>query len=377
MEPDITVSRVREAIAKTGLSQAAFAERAGLDSPKLSKSLASVRRFTSLDLANIAELAEVTVDWLLGKERPTPAVAARAATMSSTEQAIQAATKYAEARANLHLVGFAQPTPPDIKVPHRGRLIDQGAELAAEALRHVPDYVNRPAEVDLADLIEETFGIDVVVRELSCDGLAWGEPTARLILAATTSAPTRQRFSLAHELGHILAKDHQDLHVDKDVMDPTDRREPSEMRANAFAAAFLMPEQTVRSSVGENGLDEDSFSSMVMRFAVSPSALAYRLGNLGLIDLIQRAGFGALTTTHCAQRTGQIDTYVDWATRSANERLPLAMLSQMLEAYLTHRTTLRPLANLIDVSVEELRDGVAPMLVPDNDLDQDGPVFAP
>jgi Zn-dependent peptidase ImmA (M78 family)/transcriptional regulator with XRE-family HTH domain len=375
MEPDITVRRVREAIAKTGLSQAAFAERAGLDSPKLSKSLASVRRFTSLDLANIAELAEVTVDWLLGKERPTPAVAARAATMSSTERAIDAATKYAEARANLRLVGFARPTPPDIKVPHRGRLIDQGAELAAEALQHVPDYVNRPAEVDLADLIEETFGIDVVVRDLSCDGLAWGEPTARLILAATSKVPTRQRFSLAHELGHILANDHQDLHVDKDVMDPTDRREPSEMRANAFAAAFLMPETTVRSAVSDcqNGLDEDCFSSMVMRFAVSPSALAYRLSNLGLIDPIQRTGFATLTTTRCAQVAGQIATYIDWADRSAQERRPLAMLSQMLEAYLTHKTTLRPLADLVDVSVEQLRQGMSPA----DDVEQDGPAFAP
>lgn len=65
--------RVRHLIGASGLSQGQFAEAVGLDAPKLSKSLSGVRRFSSLDLARIAEHAGRTVDWLLtGEEPPWP-----------------------------------------------------------------------------------------------------------------------------------------------------------------------------------------------------------------------------------------------------------------------------------------------------------------
>jgi Zn-dependent peptidase ImmA (M78 family) len=382
MEPDITVLRVRETIEQTGLSQAAFAERVGMDADKLSKSLTSVRRFTSLELANIAELASVTVEWLLGRERPLPALAARAQEASSATQAVRVARQYAEARADLATLGFVQAAQSNISVPRLGRLIDQGAQLAREALRHVPAYVDNPTKMELADLIEESFGIDVVVRELSCDGLAWSDTTSRLIVVGTCTTPTRQRFSIAHELGHILANDDQKLYVDQDVMDPTDRRRPSEMRANAFASAFLMPEEAVRSVLDDctessGQLSEAGFSSIVMHFAVSPSALSYRMSNLGLINAQQRSRLGHLNTAQCANLAGQIDTYVEWASNSAKGRAPVALLSQMLGAYLAHKTTLRPLANILGVSVDQLRRGLEPMLGAVEDADEEGPVFAP
>lgn len=60
------------------LSQAAFAERVGLSPDKLSKSLSGVRRFSSLDLARIAEATGTTVDYLLGGREPVrPRSAAR------------------------------------------------------------------------------------------------------------------------------------------------------------------------------------------------------------------------------------------------------------------------------------------------------------
>jgi Zn-dependent peptidase ImmA (M78 family)/transcriptional regulator with XRE-family HTH domain len=382
MEPDITVSRVRETIERTGLSQAAFAERVGMDADKLSKSLKSIRRFTSLELANIAELASVTVEWLLGRERPLPSLAARADDTSAAVQAVAVARRYAEARADLASLGYPQTVQPLVPTRRPGRLIDQGAELAHEALSHVPEYVNSPMKVDLPDLIEESFGIDVVVQNLSCDGLAWSDAASRLIVVGTSTTPTRQRFSMAHELGHILSNDDQKLTVDKDVMDPTDRRKPSEMRANAFAAAFLMPEETVRSAVGNctessEKLSDIDFSSIVMRLAVSPSALSYRMSNLGMIGQTQRDHFGHLNTAQCANLAGQVETYVEWASNSAKERIPIALLSQMLAAYLDHKTTLRPLANVLGVSVDQLRQGLEPMLGAAEDADKEGPVFAP
>lgn len=382
MEPDITVSRVRETIERTGLSQAAFAGRVGIDAAKLSKSLTSVRRFTSLELATIAELGGVTVEWLLGRERALPALAARTQDESMITRAVDVARKYADARADLCTIGIPQAMTPELSVADRGRLIDQGAELARQALAQIPAYVNNPTKVELSELVEDSFGVDVIVQDLPCDGLAWNEVGCRLILIGTSAVPTRQRFSIAHELGHILAHDDQKIHVDQDVMDPTDRRKPSEMRANAFAAAFLMPEDAVRAAVGNCAVSGDTlsdadFASLVMQFAVSPSALAYRLSNLGLINSQHRARFGHFNTAQCANIVGQIDTYVEWADASAKHRLPVALLSQMLAAYLEHKTTLRPLAGILGVQVERLRQGLEPMLGAVEDVEQEGPVFAP
>lgn len=62
---ETVIDRVRKVMGAASLSQAAFAERVGLSPDKLSKSLSGVRRFSSLDLARIAEVTDTTVDYLL------------------------------------------------------------------------------------------------------------------------------------------------------------------------------------------------------------------------------------------------------------------------------------------------------------------------
>lgn len=390
MTPDAMASRVREAIGRTGLTDAAFANKIGLDKSKLSKSLAGVRRFTSLDLAKVAEAAGVTVDWLLGKDPVTPAMAARVtetATMSAGDAVAKAracASKYAQARSDLIFLGQSAATRVTVPFPRGGRKIDEGERLAAQALLRVPRFAAEPAASDLADVVEEHFGIDVAIIGLAqgCDGLAWHGPEAQLILAATSPTPTRQRFTLAHELGHLLAGDDQLLHVDTDVMDPDGRRQPSEMRANAFAAAFLMPEEPLRKTFAEQVgqpeyLDDQNFAHLVMKFAVSPSALAYRMSKLDLITRDQSAHFARLTTTRCALFANQVDRYVEWATKSASQRHPVTLISDMVSAYLDGKTTLRPVANLTGFTVDQLRGQLEPVVEAMGETEQEGPAFLP
>lgn len=68
----------------------------------------------------------------------------------------------------------------------------------------------------------------------------------------------RQRFAMAHELGHLLAHDDQEIHQDRDIYAAENQRSGSEMRANAFAAAFLMPECEVEDWLSEYGLELDA-----------------------------------------------------------------------------------------------------------------------
>jgi AcrR family transcriptional regulator len=62
---EVLRKRVREIVSRTAGTQAEFAVRIGLDSSKLSRSLGGKRRFTSFELARIAEVGRVSLDWLL------------------------------------------------------------------------------------------------------------------------------------------------------------------------------------------------------------------------------------------------------------------------------------------------------------------------
>jgi len=57
--------RVRQVVGRAAGTQGEFAARIGLDPSKLSRSLGGKRRFTAAELARIAEVGEVSVDWLL------------------------------------------------------------------------------------------------------------------------------------------------------------------------------------------------------------------------------------------------------------------------------------------------------------------------
>ena len=122
----------------------------------------------------------------------------------------------------------------------------RASALAAAALARVASSGLSVAGADLPALVEKAFGADVAVVALDegFDGLAASSDEVKLIVLGTSQVPARQRFTLAHELGHLLAGDDQDVHLDKDVYDRAQAKDPSEMRANSFASAFLMPEDS-------------------------------------------------------------------------------------------------------------------------------------
>jgi Zn-dependent peptidase ImmA (M78 family)/transcriptional regulator with XRE-family HTH domain len=357
-----TADRVRRLIEDSGLTQAEFADQVGLDGPKLSKSLAGIRRFTSLDLARIAEFSSTTVDTLLGVGSPIPALAARASEAvepTAVDTALAEAARYAEVREDLATLNETAPLPP-LSRPQirRGLLIEQGERLASEALGRLPtlrDVLNR----DLGSVIERHFDTDVAVVKLVAgfDGLAWLTPHTRMILVGASRVPGRQRFTMAHELGHLFAQDSQDLHIDRDMFDQNRQRDPSETRANVFAAAFLMPEDIVRQAAKDD-LTFESFAALSCELSVSPSSLAYRLLSLGLIDEPTRARFGAMKALQAAAVSGQTADFAEWIEESSRPRPPAKLLIDTLNAYLAGKSTLRPFANLVEIPIEVLEESL-------------------
>ena len=92
-------------------------------------------------------------------------------------------------------------------------------------------------------------------------------------------APVRQRFTQAHELGHVLLN-----HVSKEhtrLRDTTfnDRGDWREIDANAFAAELIMPAEYVRHQASKIS----DIGKLARYFGVSVTAIRFRLINLGLL----------------------------------------------------------------------------------------------
>ncbi len=103
----------------------------------------------------------------------------------------------------------------------------------------------------------------------------------------------RQRFTLAHELGHyVLHRSLIGVGIDDDTkyrstelgeFYNTSIEDVHERQANSFAANVLMPEQKVRDAVHEG---RRTLKDVAREFQVSPSAMRWRLKNLGLGDFV-------------------------------------------------------------------------------------------
>lgn len=351
--------RVREMIQESGLSQREFGLHIGLDDSKLSKSLRGTRRFSSVDLARIAELCNVTVDWLVTGDDTQIAVAART-TGGTAGTALEIAKRYGTLRTDMASLGYTQPWSGSSNLSEAGSFQAQGTRLAKAATKRLAVKGSSVLQPDLASAIESAFGVDVAVVALDqdFDGLAVSYPDVKLIILAASTIPARQRFTLAHELGHLLAGDDQGVHLDEDVFGKAQKRDGSELRANSFAAAFLMPEEILRERLIPAKFSEESFAGLAFDLMVTPSALAFRLLDLHLIDAGLCDRFKRLTAAKAANLVGRGVAFGERVVAASTPRAPGLLVRDTYAAYDSGAATLRPYANLLDIDVEQLRESL-------------------
>lgn len=348
--------RVLRLIETSGLSRGDFARRIGLDDSKLSKSIGGTRRFSSLDLARMAEEYEVSVDWLVTGEEPALALAARN-TGGEAGAALKAARMFTTMRTDMTSLGYPQPWHPVRADTDRGTYAEQGQRLADVARARIEQAGRQVTEADLPSVVEEAFGADVAIIRLDdgFDGLAASSDGAKVIVLGTARLPARQRYTLAHELGHLLAGDDQDVHLDRDIYDKVQARGPSEMRANSFASAFLMPADTLRGATGPDGVTETTFAKLACDLRVSPSALAVRMLRLRLVDAGRCDRFKRMTAARAASMADSGDDFAQAVAEANKLRPPGLLVRDAYAAYETGAATLRPYANLLGVDVDQLR----------------------
>jgi Zn-dependent peptidase ImmA (M78 family)/transcriptional regulator with XRE-family HTH domain len=363
---DVLASRILAAIEAAGLTQQALATAIKLEPSALSKALSGKRNFKPLEVALISETLGVSVQSLLAdpeQESGPVTIAARVQPDSSPaiEKALARTEQILELDQLLRRRGFDAPSMLRIPRPSQGQPHEQGELLAERARNRLgADNADLPPEIGaLAAVIEDTFNIDVAIEPLSpgIDGLAVTRPQFRLIVLSSSIPATRQRYTLAHELGHVLAGDGAEI-IDVNI---TAGKTPQETRANAFSAAFLMPSTALRMAFkGASAPTDQLIADLLSRYRVSLDALAFRLHNVGIIDSDGRDTVRRMSSARIGLRQGRA---TDLQARR-ERRLPQGVLGRAVEAYVKGRISIRPVADLVGVNPDALLDELSPPRLP-------------
>lgn len=147
----------------------------------------------------------------------------------------------------------------------------------------------------LAELCRATIRYEPFEGELS--GMVHRRSDGSGVIGVNSShSATRQRFTIAHEIGHLLLHGDDEVHIDEKR--PLGQRDelssqavdPREIEANQFAAELLMPESLVRECL-VNLVDEepavsieDAIEKLARIFRVSQLAMTHRLTNLRIVS---------------------------------------------------------------------------------------------
>lgn len=143
--------------------------------------------------------------------------------------------------------------------------------------------------------IAKACKVRIFYQELEGDlsGFLYRENGQAVIGVNTHHAATRQLFTIAHELGHLLLHAGESVHVDHSFrlhlrnQASSEGTSDQEIEANLFAAELLMPESFLKQDVAQESAlcwhGDEFLTSLARRYGVSLQALMIRLSRLGYI----------------------------------------------------------------------------------------------
>jgi Zn-dependent peptidase ImmA (M78 family) len=142
--------------------------------------------------------------------------------------------------------------------------------------------------VDIARLAESE-GAAISYERLEDDLSGFFVPgRTRFVIGVNKWHPdTRQRFTIAHELGHYLLHDFDDVHVDHLFKFRSSISAKAidieEIEANTFAAWILIPERMLSQDIKDSGIDlqdDRRIQELATRYAASQQSMSFRILNL-------------------------------------------------------------------------------------------------
>ena len=390
--------RLRVAREACGLTQEDVAEHLDVSRPTVAQMELGNRAVTSLELDRLArlygrDLREFLMDDFQGHDAQAALFPAESdvAQQPHVVDALRNCVTVGREVTNLEQLlgidreGGAAAVYPLPAPRNRWQAVQQGERVAAQERQRLG--LGFAPIGNIAEVLE-TQGVRTALIDLPDDvsGLTMADPTIGVFVVANRlHAAVRRRFSLAHEYAHGL--------IDRDrlgtVSRSTERDDLLEVRANAFAATFLLPAEGVRqfmAMIGKGGpsrqrtevFDEGGVveastraapksqdtqmydvAELAEHFGVSRLATLYRLRNLRILSDAEFAhlkehedvGFGRAVAN--LLRLPEIDE------DAARDEYRHRFLSLALEAFRRaeiSRAKLSELANMIGLDSTELPD---------------------
>jgi Zn-dependent peptidase ImmA (M78 family)/transcriptional regulator with XRE-family HTH domain len=274
--------RIKRARNAAGLSLRAVGEAAGLSATAVSKFETGKLVPASDSLIRLAKALGVRVEFFLRPEsvRLEAPEYRKRASLGKKKLATIEADILDQVERYLELLSFFPASPVEsfkapAALPERVASYDD-VEVFALKMR-AAWKLGHDAIPNLADTFEE-HGLLVLTTRLDesmkFDGLATKVGAHHVIVVAAHWPGDRQRFTMAHELGHLVLHGRVDPELDL------------ERACNRFAGAFLVPAPSVKTELGEHrhrfALGE--LHALKLRYGVSMQGWVYRAKDLGIVS---------------------------------------------------------------------------------------------
>lgn len=375
------IDRIERCQSEQGLTQRALAEMAGLSVTQMNRIMTRQRKLTASELGMLADALGVSASELLGDAGRRLSVAAR---VGSAERApeLEGPFKRAEmllkTRELLDAV-VARPEPgarPELPAPNPSTMHKTQGRTLAVALRREVGLGDGEPVGDL-EALAARFGLDVSTQPLPeklhgllvADQGVGEQGGARVAVALLNGNDTagRRRFTLAHELGHLLFGDASLAIADyapnaahKDGRWTLERL--AELRADVFAAHLLAPDSVVRAiavELGEPGRTKAAWASRLMvevalRCGISFETAGNRARDAKALTEDERAEASARGAYQAFRDAGRSEAQGQVLDTVMGVEPPVTMVDQALTAYQHEMLGLRPVATLYDVRDSEM-----------------------
>ena len=147
--------------------------------------------------------------------------------------------------------------------------------------------------------VAKHLGLRIISMDLEegVSGLLITRPSMSCIVIREGDVLVRQRFSIAHEIGHYVLRHQMEpgghVHVDRGhLVSRRDQRSSSgtdlkEVEANQFAASLLMPTPLMLESIKAleaDDLTDEHLTRLADKFRVSEQAMTIRLSVIGRVS---------------------------------------------------------------------------------------------
>lgn len=167
------------------------------------------------------------------------------------------------------------------------------SEAVAKQLLKDSHITKAPVRVEL---IARRIGATVHYEPFDGDisGMVYRNKDRVIIGVNSLHHPNRQRFTIAHEIGHVLLHKGTEVYIDRTYRVnmrnnvSSQAIDKDEIEANRFAASLLMPEHMLVQDLKDVEIDfasEDDLADLAAKYEVSLQAMTIRLSNLELISV--------------------------------------------------------------------------------------------